>query len=105
MTTIFRTTGNTQVVVANAVSQLLTFAATGSLLINVVGGTGYVNIGTANTVTATIANATTSSSSVPVQAGGAVVLQTGQSFNQEPGAVYVAVIGTGNVFVTPVSAN
>ena len=105
MTTIFRTTGNTQVVAANAVSQLLTFKSTGSILVNVIGGTGYVNIGTANTVTATIANASSSSASVPVQAGGPVVLLTGTSFTQTPAAVYVAVIGTGNVFVTPVSAS
>ena len=104
MTTIFRTTANTQVVVANAASQLLSFKATGSILVNVIGGTGYVNIGTANTVTATIANATTSSASVPVQSGSPVVIQTGVSFNQDPGLVYVAVTGSGNVFVTPVSA-
>jgi hypothetical protein len=106
MTTIVRSTANTQFVAANTASQLLSFKSCGSLLVNVTGNICFVNIGTANTVTATVANATSSSSSVPVQPGTPVVLSTGQSFNQTPGTVYVAVISgtTGSVFVTPVEA-
>jgi hypothetical protein len=112
MTTIVRTTGNTQFVAANSSSQVLTFTTTGAqdvgqLLINVIGAnTCYFNVSTANTVTATIANATTSSQSIPVTAVVPVVLSTGQQYNQAPGNIYVAVIssGTASVFVTPVAA-
>lgn len=106
MTTIVRPNGNTQFVAANTTSQLLTFKSCGSVLVNVTGNICFVNIGTANTVTATVANASTSSSSIPVQTGTPVVLATGQSFNQVPGNVYIAVISdsSGSVFVTPVEA-
>ena len=107
MTNIVRTTGNTQFVAANTSSQLLTFKSCGSVLVNVTGNVCFVNIGTANTVTATVANASTTSASVPVQAGVPFVLQTGQTFNQTPGNVYVAVVSgtSGNVFITPVEAH
>ena len=107
MSTIIRTTGNTQFVAANATSQMLTFPSTGSVLVTVTGNICFVNISSANTVTANIANATVSSQSVPVAVGTPVVLLTGQTYNQSPGNVYVAVIGSGNanVFVTPVSAS
>jgi hypothetical protein len=107
MANIIRSTGNTQVVAANATSQLLTFASAGAFLVTAVGNTAFVNIGTANTITAGIANTTASNQSVPVVSNVPQVFSTGQTYNQTPGAVYVAVIsaGTGNVYITPVEAS
>jgi hypothetical protein len=112
MTTLIRTTGNTQFVAANATSQLVTFVPTGTqtlaqLLVTVAdANVCFVNISSANTATATIANATTSSQSIPVTQGTPLLLSAGQQYNNTPGNVYVAVIasGTANVFISPVSA-
>ena len=99
---MIRSLGNTQCVVANATSQLLTFQSTLSLLVTSVESTAFVTVGTANTITAATPAPGSATSSIPVAAGWPQIFSTGQQFNQDPGPVYIAIVGSGNVFVSPV---
>jgi hypothetical protein len=104
MSIYFRTNGNTQVVAANSTSQTLTFQSCGAVMVHAFGNPAFVRISNLANATATIANATTSSASVPVEAGTPQFISTGQQFNNTPGPVYVAIVSgaSGNVYVTPI---
>ena len=111
MSTAFRTVGNTVFLSANATSSNQTISvANGPLYFkvdNVNNATvdAFVNFGTANTTTATIANASTSSQSVIVQHGGTIYVQYGTPYSAAT-TLYVAGItasGTANLYITPVA--
>jgi archaellum component FlaG (FlaF/FlaG flagellin family) len=100
MTINVRQTAPTQYLSANSANQQLTFASTGTLLVTAVGDTCFVATGSDNTVTA--------DTGIPVLSNVQVLLQTGQSFNQDPGPVYFVCLTNGgvtDVFVTPVETN
>jgi hypothetical protein len=67
----------------------------------------FVNFGTANTTTATIANATSVGNSIIVQHNDTVFVATASGFNQAPASkLYIAgitVTGTANIYITPVA--
>ena len=97
MTINVRQTAPTQYLSATNSSQVLTFQATGLVLVTVEGNTCFVATDIVDTVDA--------STGVPVLAGQALI-QTGQQYNQDPGNVYVSILteaGTADVYVTPVS--
>jgi hypothetical protein len=100
----FRPNGNTQVIAANSTSQTMTLPSCGAVMVHAFGNVSFVNISSNANVTATIANVTTSSASVPVEIGAPQFISTGQQFNNTPGPVYVAIVSgaSGNVYVTPV---
>jgi hypothetical protein len=100
----FRPNANTQMVAANTTSQIMTLPSCGAVMIHAFTNPAFVNISSNANVTATIANTTTSSASVPVETGAPQFISTGQLFNNAPGPVYVAIVSgsTGNVYVTPI---
>ena len=108
-TILYRPNGNTQFLTANTTSQTLTLPACGAVMVHTFGSLlannpVFVAISSNANVTATIANVTTSSQTVPIEPSTPNFISTGQLYNNTPGPVYVAVISntTGNVCVTPV---
>jgi hypothetical protein len=101
-------TGNTTAVQGNIVTsgaystQYLRIDNTSNANIDAV-----VNFGTANTTTATIANATSTGNGFIVQHGDSVIVSTTGGFNQEPtNRLYISVVtasSTANLYITPVA--
>ena len=67
----------------------------------------FVNFGTANTTTATIANATSTGNSFVVQHGDSIIVATTGGQNQDPtNKLYISVVtasGNAGVYITPVA--
>lgn len=114
-TQAFQPLGTTFFLSANAsgAQTALTTSGTADLLYLKIDNTNnanvdaFINFGTANTTTATIANATASGNSFIVQHNDTIYIQTGSAYNQDPsGTLYVAAItttGTANLYITPVA--
>ena len=115
MSTVFRPVGPTTFISANAAGVQGNIVSTGASTaqylkidnINNANIDAFVNFGTANTTTATIANATTTGNSFIVQHNDTVFIATTGGFNQDPsGTLYIAGItstGTANLYITPVA--
>ena len=115
MSSVFIPTGPTTVITGN------TTAAQGNIVSTGASSTQYlridntnnanidafVNFGTANTTTATIANATTTGNSFVVQHNDSVIVATTGGFDQDPSAkLYISVVtasGNAAVYITPVA--
>ena len=114
-TQAFQPLGTTFFLSANAsgVQTALTTSGTADLLylkidnINNANVDAFINFGTANTTTATIANASSTGNSFIVQHGDSVIVATTGGFNQDPtNTLYISVVtssGNANVYITPVA--
>jgi hypothetical protein len=115
MSTVFRPLGPTTLISANTSGVQANIVSTGASTttylkidnINNANVDAFVNFGTANTTTATIANATSTGNSIIVQHNDTIYLATASGFNQEPAnKLYIAGItasGTANLYITPVA--
>jgi hypothetical protein len=115
MSTVFRPLGPTTFLSANTAGVQANIVSSGAVTstylkidnINNANVDAFVNFGTANTTTATIANATSTGNSVVVQHNDTIYLATASGFNQEPAnRLFVAGItssGTANLYITPVA--
>ena len=115
MSTVFRPLGPTTLISANTSGVQANIVSTGAATttylkidnINNANVDAFVNWGTANTTTATIANATTTGNSIVVQHNDTVYVATASGFNQAPAnKLYIAGItasGAATIYVTPVA--
>ena len=115
MSSVFIPTGPTTVITGNTTAAQGNIVSTGASStqylridnVNNANVDAFVNFGTANTTTATIANATSTGNSFVVQHGDSVIVATTGGQNQDPTAkLYISVItSTGNaaVYITPVA--
>ena len=115
MSTTFRPAGPTTLITGNTTAVQGNIVATGAYStqylridnVNNANVDAFVNFGTANTTTATIANATTTGNSFVVQHNDSIIVATTGGLNQDPTAkLYISVItSTGNaaVYITPVA--
>ena len=115
MSSVFIPTGPTTVITGNTTAVQGNIVATGAYSTqylridntNNANVDAFVNFGTANTTTATIANATTAGNSFVVQHGDSIIVATTGGLNQDPTAkLYISVVtSTGNaaVYITPVA--
>jgi hypothetical protein len=115
MSTVFRPLGPTTFLSANTSGVRANITSSGAVTatylkidnINNANVDAFVNFGTANTTTATIANATSTGNSIIVQHNDTVFVATASGFNQAPAnKLYVAGItasGTANLYITPVA--
>jgi hypothetical protein len=115
MSTVFLPVGPTTLLTANAAGAQVTMFNTGAYdtqylkidNINNANVDAFVNFGTANTTTATIANASSTGNSFIVQHNDTIYIATTGGFNQDPAnALYIAGItasGTANVYITPIA--
>ena len=115
MSSVFRPTGPSTLITGNTTAVLGNIVTTGAystqyLRIDNTSNANIdavVNFGTANTTTATIANATSTGNGFIVQHGDSVIVATTGGFNQEPtNTLYISVItasSTAAVYITPVA--
>jgi hypothetical protein len=111
MVTVYSKTGNTTYLLCQTSSQLanVTVPANGPTFvkidnINNSNVDAFINWSTANTVTATIANSTSTGTGVCIQHGSTEFVQVNNPGNV-PAVIYFAGIATANatVYITPVS--
>jgi len=115
MSTVFRPLGPTTFISANASGILANIVSTGAATttylkidnINNANVDAFVNFGTSNTTTATIANATSTGNSIVVQHNDTVFVATASGFDQAPAnKLYISGItasGTAGLYITPVA--
>jgi hypothetical protein len=115
MSTVFRPLGPTTFLSANTSGVRANVTTSGAVStqylkidnINNANADAFINFSTSNTVTATIANATSTGTGFIVQHNDTVYIATTGGFNQNPGHIlYIAGItasGTANLYITPVA--
>ena len=115
MSSTFRPCGPTTLITGNTTAAQGNIVSTGAYStqylridnVNNANIDAFVNFGTANTTTATIANATTTGNSFVVQHNDSVIVATTGGFDQDPSAkLYISVVtasGNAAVYITPVA--
>jgi hypothetical protein len=115
MSTTFRPQGPTTLITGNTTAVQGNIVTTGAYStqylridnVNNANIDAFVNFGTANTTTATIANATSTGNSFVVQHGDSVIVSTTGGFDQAPtNKLYISVVtasGNAAVYITPVA--
>jgi hypothetical protein len=115
MSTVFRPAGPTTLITGNSTAAQGNIVSTGAFStqylridnVNNANIDAVVNFGTANTTTATIANATSTGNGFIVQHGDSVIVSTTGGQNLDPtNTLYISVVtasGNAAVYITPVA--
>ena len=115
MSSVFRPAGPTTLITGNSTAAQGNIVTTGAYStqylridnVNNANIDAFVNFGTANTTTATIANATSTGNGFVVQHGDSVIVATTGGQNQDPtNTLYISVVtasGNAAVYITPVA--